>query len=58
MNFNGQYAILFRDNTLRNFDYYIVKYNGRPMSFNEVVGALESIIAGKAKRRIVLTNGH
>ncbi|MHA2620558.1 MAG: 2-oxoacid:acceptor oxidoreductase family protein [bacterium JZ-2024 1] len=58
MNFEGQYARLFRDSTLRNFDYYVVKYNGRPISFNEVVAALQSIIAGKAKRRIVLTHGH
>lgn len=58
MNFDGQYARLFRDSTLRNFDYFISKYNGRPMSLDEVVEALESIIAGKAKRRIVLTHGH
>jgi 2-oxoglutarate ferredoxin oxidoreductase subunit alpha len=58
MNFNGQYATLFRDSTLRNFDYSVLKYNGRPISFNEVATVLESIIAGKAKRRIVLTHGH
>jgi len=57
MNYSAQLARLIRENVKRDPDYYIVKYNGRPMSSSEVYSALRRIIDGKAKRREVLTHG-
>jgi len=57
MNYSAQLARLIRENVKRDPDYYIVKYNGRPMSSSEVYSALRKIIDGKAKRREVLTHG-
>ena len=57
MNYSAQLSKLIRENVKRDPDYYIVKYNGRPMSSSEVYHALRKIINGKAKRREVLTHG-
>lgn len=57
MNYSAQLAKLIRENVKRDPDYFIVKYNGRPMSSSEVYGALRKIVDGKAKRREVLTHG-
>lgn len=57
MNYSAQLSKLIRENVKRDPDYYIVKYNGRPMSSTEVYKALRKIINGKAKRREVLTHG-
>jgi 2-oxoglutarate ferredoxin oxidoreductase subunit alpha len=57
MNYSTQLAKLIRENVKRDPDYFIVKYNGRPMSSSEVYKALRKIIDGKAKRREVLTHG-
>ncbi len=57
MNYSAQLSKLIRENVRRDPDYYIVKYNGRPMSSTEVYKALRKIINGKAKRREVLTHG-
>jgi 2-oxoglutarate ferredoxin oxidoreductase subunit alpha len=57
MNYSAQLSKLIRENVKRDPDYYIVKYNGRPMSSSEVYRALRNIIDSKAKRREVLTHG-
>ena len=57
MNYSAQLASLIRENVKMDPDYFIVKYNGRPMSSSEVYSALKKIIGGKAKRREVLTHG-
>ncbi|MGH9922031.1 MAG: 2-oxoacid:ferredoxin oxidoreductase subunit alpha [Nitrososphaerales archaeon] len=57
MNYSAQLSKLIRENVRRDPDYYIVKYNGRPMSSTEVYKALRKIINGKANRREVLTHG-
>jgi len=55
-NFSGQLAHLLRAQTGHGADYLIVKYNGRPMSGQEVYSALKAIYEGKSERRIVLRN--
>ncbi len=55
-NFSGQFANLLREQTGRAADYLIVKYNGRPMSGQELHQALKAIAAGTSERRIVLRN--
>ncbi len=57
-NYSGQLAGLITEKTAEVFDYAILKWNGRPMSHDEVVSALREIIKGRTKRkRIVLTAG-
>lgn len=55
-NYSGQFAQLFKENTGRSVDHLIVKYNGRPISGNELYHALKKIDAGEADERIVLRN--
>jgi 2-oxoglutarate ferredoxin oxidoreductase subunit alpha len=58
MNHTGQLAALVRQNIQRDFDYQIVKYNGRPMSLDEVYNAVKRITSGKnVPRRQVLKVG-
>jgi 2-oxoglutarate ferredoxin oxidoreductase subunit alpha len=56
MNFSGQLAHLLREQTGRQSDYLVVKYNGRPMSGQELYRAFSSIHAHTAEPRIVLHN--
>ncbi len=58
MNYSGQLAGLLKQNTGRQCDYQIVKYNGRPMSLEEVYNAVKRIIREKdVPRRQVLKHG-
>jgi 2-oxoglutarate/2-oxoacid ferredoxin oxidoreductase subunit alpha len=57
MNYSGQLGSLMRQHTGREYDYQIVKYNGRPMSLDEVYNAVKRIINGDASRRQVLRSG-
>ncbi len=58
MNYSAQLAKLLRANIQRDADYYIVKYNGRPMSSSEVYDALKGITQGKvSSKRVVLKHG-
>ena len=57
MNYSGQLGSLMRQHTGREYDYQIVKYNGRPMSLDEVYNAVKRIIKGDAPRRQVLRSG-
>lgn len=55
-NFSGQFARLLRETTGRVSDYLVVKYNGRPMSGQELQRAFKEIHEGTSERRIVLRN--
>jgi 2-oxoglutarate ferredoxin oxidoreductase subunit alpha len=57
MNYSGQLAGLTKEKTGFDMDYYILKYNGRPMTATEVNGALKKILRSKAGKRQVLTYG-
>jgi 2-oxoglutarate ferredoxin oxidoreductase subunit alpha len=57
MNYSSQLASLIIENLSVKMDYLIAKYNGRPMSFNEIYDALMRIISGNAPRRIILERG-
>lgn len=57
MNYSGQLAGIIREKTGILIDYYILKYNGRPMTTTEVYEALKLVLQGKASKRQVLTYG-
>jgi len=58
MNYSAQLGSLLRQNTGVDYDYRVVKYNGRPMSLDEVYNAVKRIIDDKnAPRRQVLKHG-
>jgi 2-oxoglutarate ferredoxin oxidoreductase subunit alpha len=57
MNYSGQLGSLLRQNTGQEAQYQIVKFNGRPMSVDEVYNAVKRIINGDAQRRQVLKSG-
>ncbi|HXV45231.1 MAG TPA: 2-oxoacid:ferredoxin oxidoreductase subunit alpha [Nitrososphaera sp.] len=57
MNHSGQLGLLLRQHTGIEADYKVVKYNGRPMSLDEVYNAVKRIKNGNAPRRQVLKSG-
>jgi 2-oxoglutarate ferredoxin oxidoreductase subunit alpha len=57
MNFTAQFAGVLRENTLIASHYNVVKYNGRPMSCEEIYDAIRDIADGSAPSRVVLTHG-
>jgi 2-oxoglutarate/2-oxoacid ferredoxin oxidoreductase subunit alpha len=63
MNYSGQFAGLLREMTGISAGHRVVKYNGRPMSCEEVYDALKQISSsaaaanGPAPKRMVLRNG-
>jgi 2-oxoglutarate ferredoxin oxidoreductase subunit alpha len=57
MNYSGQLGSLVRQYTGLEANYQIVKYNGRPMSLDEVYNGVKRIIRGDAPRRQVLRSG-
>lgn len=57
MNYTSQLGSLVQQNTGREIDYKIVKYNGRPISTTELYIALKAILSGNNERRIVLDGG-
>jgi 2-oxoglutarate/2-oxoacid ferredoxin oxidoreductase subunit alpha len=63
MNYSGQFAGLLREMTGISVDHHVVKYNGRPMSCEEVYDALKQISSsgaaanGPVPKRTVLRNG-
>jgi 2-oxoglutarate ferredoxin oxidoreductase subunit alpha len=57
-NYSGQFAQLLCGQIACQRDHLIVKYNGRPMTCGELLGALREIHAGTAEERIVLRNPH
>ncbi len=57
MNYSGQLAEVTMEKTCIPIKNKIVKYNGRPMSCEELYHALKSFAEGTAPTRVVLTNG-
>jgi 2-oxoglutarate ferredoxin oxidoreductase subunit alpha len=57
MNHSGQLGSLLRQHTGIEADYKVVKYNGRPISLDEVYNAVKRIKDGNAPRRQVLKGG-
>jgi 2-oxoglutarate ferredoxin oxidoreductase subunit alpha len=58
MNYSSQLAKLIKQNLQRDIDYEIVKYNGRPISYDEIHKVIKDIVNNNIdKRRIVLDHG-
>jgi 2-oxoglutarate ferredoxin oxidoreductase subunit alpha len=56
-NYTAQLAGVIREETGIAMDYFVLKWNGRPMSADEVFEALKLIMQEKAPKRQVLTHG-
>jgi 2-oxoglutarate ferredoxin oxidoreductase subunit alpha len=56
-NYSGQLAGIIREKTGILMDYFILKWNGRPMSVDEVYEALLNIAQNRAQTRQVLMGG-
>ncbi|HSA75323.1 MAG TPA: 2-oxoacid:acceptor oxidoreductase subunit alpha [Candidatus Nitrosocosmicus sp.] len=57
MNYLSQLDILIKQNTVIQSDFKILKYNGRPMSHNEVYDSVINILNNNTQERVILTNG-
>ncbi len=57
MNYSGQLAGLIAEHCLIQMDHYLLKYNGRPMTCEEIYTALRLILLNQAPKRMVLTHG-
>ena len=56
-NYSGQLIGIVRERTCIPVEQMVVKYNGRPMSSEELYDAIKMIHEGKAPKRVVLTRG-
>ena len=56
-NYSGQLAGIIREKTGILMDFFVLKWNGRPMSSDEVYDALLKIMKGVASQRQVLNGG-
>lgn len=56
-NYLGQLGGIIEEETGISPNFYVLKYNGRPMTTTEVYDALSKILRGQASRRQVLTYG-
>jgi 2-oxoglutarate ferredoxin oxidoreductase subunit alpha len=57
MNYSGQLVGILRERTCIPVDQLIVKYNGRPMSSEEIYDAVKAIAVGTAPKKVVLKHG-
>ena len=57
MNYSGQLGGIIREKTGISMNFYILKWNGRPMTTTEVYDAIKLILLDKAPKRQVLTYG-
>ncbi|MGB9022953.1 MAG: 2-oxoacid:ferredoxin oxidoreductase subunit alpha [Candidatus Bathyarchaeia archaeon] len=57
MNYSGQLAGIVREETGIPIDDLVLKYNGRPMTSDEVYDAIRNVLSGKSTKRQVLTHG-
>jgi 2-oxoglutarate ferredoxin oxidoreductase subunit alpha len=57
MNYSAQLIGIIRERTCIPIEQLVVKYNGRPMSSEEVYSAIKLIHEGKAPKKLVLRNG-
>ena len=56
-NHSGQLGKIFKQNVLREIDYFVLKYTGRAMTSTEVYDSLKRIVQNKADKREVLMHG-
>ena len=56
-NHSGQLGKIFKQNVMREINYFILKYSGRGMTSTEIYDSLKKIIAKKAEKREVLKHG-
>jgi len=56
-NYSGQLGEIIKEKTGASIDFYILKYNGRPMTTTEVYEALKQILRDQAPKRQVLQYG-
>jgi 2-oxoglutarate ferredoxin oxidoreductase subunit alpha len=57
MNYSGQLGGIIREKTGIPMSFYVLKWNGRPMTTTEVYDAIKLILFDKAPKRQVLTYG-
>lgn len=58
MNYSGQFAKLVRQNTSIAMDHIVVKYNGRPISRDEVYESVKMIMTNpQSPRKVVMNHG-
>ena len=57
MNYSGQLVGVVREKTCIPIDQLVVKYNGRPMSSEELYDSIKMIHEGKAPKKVVLKHG-
>jgi 2-oxoglutarate ferredoxin oxidoreductase subunit alpha len=57
MNYSGQLGEIIKEKTGIPIGFYILKWNGRPMTTTEVYDAIKLILLDKASKRQVLTYG-
>ncbi len=57
MNFSAQMIGILRERTCIPVDQLVVKYNGRPMSAEEIFDSLNMIHENRAPKRVVLKHG-
>ncbi len=57
MNYSAQFAGIVREKTGIAMDNFIVKYNGRPMSSEEIYYSVKKVLAHPEEKRVVLTHG-
>jgi 2-oxoglutarate ferredoxin oxidoreductase subunit alpha len=57
MNYSGQLGAIIMEKTGVPISFFVLKYNGRPMTTTEVYEALKLVLNDKADRRQVLTHG-
>jgi len=56
-NMTAQLGSLIRKNLLKDPDYYVLKYTGRPMTCIEIFDSLKKILEKKAEKKQVLLYG-
>ncbi len=56
-NYSAQMGAIFKQNVLRDIDYYILKYTGRGMTSTEIHASLKKILSNTADRREILEHG-
>ena len=56
-NYSAQLGKIFKQNLLKDIDYFILKYTGRGMTSTEIYDSLKRIVANKSNKREVLNHG-
>ena len=57
MNYGAQLAGLIRERTGLEMDHTILKYNGRPITMDELYGSVKKVILERKPRKMVMTHG-